>query len=345
MDDDDQTDSSIAIPLLIIALLLYSEAQGVRIFLQNQVKPIVEKNTDPVDNRHRDQVDGINKQYDAQVKSIKSVFKQKSDAAALPYNNRINALRKRRVDSPDERKYIYNQISSQEQQRSVALAPIAAEKAAALQAALQQHDKDIAEENTIKTRNISSITDHNTQEQTRYTSEISEAGSFAWIISAVILLLISLLGYVRVRINVKSGIIPLRNFTVLDAHGSLVERMQTAIGDALNRQGLRLSVALHRLLSPNKALESFDGTVITRPGQYNTPKGMFTASNTPAPPSSTQLLDEAYMKVFLKLGTVRQQFPGYNPSDEVINRETSKAMNMNGSYAAAPWDDPGLGKA
>lgn len=173
---------------------------------------------------------------------------------------------------------------------------------------------------------------------------MANAGTTGWIISAVLLLLICALGYAQVRINVNSGILPKRNFTVLDAHGSMIERIATALGDAINRRTLQFSVWLHRLLSPSKELQSFDGTVVARPGNYNTPKGVLVHPNNPPLPSEPDLLGAAYQKVSEKVAALQQQYPGYQPVQAVLNKELNKALQMNGTYASAPWEDDSLGK-
>lgn len=344
LDQDDRTDSSPWIPLIILAVLLITEANGARIFLQNQVQPAATKTTDQADG-YRTAAAGMAKaEYNTQVKQIESVFAEKARAAELPYKNRIAQLRRRSIDSDSERKYVYNQIAAQERLRDQALAPIASAKAAQLEAALKAY-----QENTtgIKARHsnlVSQIDQHNTAEASRVQSEMQSAKSSSWIISLLLISLIAALGYARVRINVNSGILPKRNFTVLDAHGSVVERIATALSDAFNRRSLQLAVWFHKVLSPRTEITSFDGTVVARPGTYNTPTGVFTAHNTPAPPQDSQVLGEAYEKVWKKIQAIQQDYPGYAPERDVLNHELTKALSMNGTYATSDWDDPSLGK-
>ena len=344
LDKDDRTDSSISIPLIIMAVLLFTESQGARMFLEQQVKPLALQSTDQADQAYNSAVSEASGTYAATVKNIETVYREKQRAAALPYNNRIAQLRKRRLDDEAERRSVYNQIAEQERQRDAAIAPIAAAKAAELEAALKRQTEQQQRATARRDTHVEQVDTHNQGEQQRHSTDMDNAGTLGWIISAVLLLLISALGYAQVRINVNSGILPLRNFTVLDAHGSMVERVATALGDATNRRTLQFSVWLHRILSPQKELQSFDGTVVARPGSYNTPKGVFTPANTPAPPQQSQLLGEAYQKVWAKIEQMQRQYPGYTPSREVLNNELNKALAMNGTYASAPWEDDVLGK-
>jgi len=342
LDKDDRTDSSIFIPLAIMAVLLFTEAHGARIFLEQQVKPAAIQTALPITDAHEQQIASLDKRYRQQVSDIETVYKEKSRAATLPFNNRITALRKRKIDDDGERRSIYNQIAAQENQRDVALAPIAAAKAAELEKALGNYN---ASADRIKTRTedeTTRIASRNAAEEARYDTDMSQAGAISWIISCILLALIAALGYARVRINVHSGILPKRNFTVLDAHGSVFERIATAFGDAFNRRSLQFAVWTHRLLSPNQELQSFDGTVVARPGQYNTPKGTFT--HPPTLPSESELLGAAYQKVSAKVAVLQQEHPGYAPVQQVLNKELNKALQMNGTYASAPWEDDSLGK-
>lgn len=344
LDNDDRTDSSIFIPLAIMAVLLFTESQGARMFLEQQVKPLAIQATDAVESAYTQATAEAATAYSSAVKNIETVYKEKQRAAVLPYNNRIAQLRKRKIDDPAERKSIYNQIAALERQRDEATAPIAAAKASELEKALQRQTEQTTRATARRDTHVQQIDTGNRQETQRHQTDLANAGTLGWIISFILLGLIAALGYAQVRINVNSGILPLRNFTVLDAHGSAVERIGTALADATNRRTLQFAVWMHRLLSPTQALQSFDGTVVAKPGNYNTPKGMFTAENTPAPPPPSQNIGEAYQKMWAKIENIRQQYPGYTPQPGVVNTELNKALTMNGSYAAAPWDDPSLGK-
>lgn len=344
LDNDERTDSSIFIPLAIMAVLLFTESQGARMFLEQQVKPLTIQATDAAERDYEKAYAEANTAYSAAVKNIESVYREKQRAAALPYNNRIAQLRRRKIEDDTERKAIYNQVATLERQRDEATAPIAAAKAAELEKALQRQTTQQARATTRRDGHVQQIDTGNQAEQQRHQADIANAGTLGWLISLVLLGLISALGYAQVRINVKSGILPLRNFTVLDAHGSAVERIGTALGDATNRRTLQLAVWMHRILSPQRELQSFDGTIVAKPGQYNTPKGMFTPGNTPAPTTPSQNLGEAYQKVWAKIEQLRQHYPGYSPNQGVLNKELTKAMMLNGTYAIAPWDDDSLGK-
>jgi len=342
LDKDTRTDSSIALPILLFVVLLATEVTGGIKMFQGLVKPAEQRDVAVFDAHNSRTGETLEKQYSATKAEIAALYTEKAKAATLPFDNRIAALQRRRIDSEAERKSVNSQIAAIKRQRDQAAEPIAAEKAAALAEALADYKRKSARAYDVTEGQRSEALAHNTAEAERYQRERANAGALAWLISVVLLAIIAGLGYVRVHINVKSGIIPLRNFTVLDAHGSAFERIATAFGDAFNRRSLQLAVWFHRFLSPNHALQSFDGTVVATPGQYNTPKGVFTEHNTPAPPSDGESLGAAYAKVFDKIRLINEVVPGYSPPMPVLNEELEKALTMNGKYKSAPWSDPDL---
>lgn len=316
LDDDPNTDSSIFMPLAIIVLLLFAEVNGARQYLSAQVKPIERMATTEVDQSHASTLSSIESSYERDKKEINSIYREKERAAAAPFNRQISGMNARG-----------EKTGSIQAQRDLAVNAIKQQKADALQAAFQQYTQSKNNATARTESNLASIDNHNAEEAARYTSELGSVGSYAWILSVALLTLIAGLGYVRVRINVKSGILPLRNYTVLDAHGSVIERFSTAFGDAFNRRSLQLAVWLHKLLSPKKAITSFDGTIVSKPGTYNTPKGFF-----PQPE-----LDEAALraKVLQKVMSEAEN-GGLHITTEMLQEELEKAKTMNGSYLSSP---------
>jgi len=316
LDDDPNTDSSVFMPLAIIALLLFAEVNGARQYLSAQVKPIERMATTEVDNSHHTTIAAAESSYDRDKKEINSIYKEKERAAAAPFNRQINAMAARG-----------EKTGAVQSQRDKAVNAIRQQKADALQAAFQQYTSRKSATEARTQANLTTIDNHNASEAARYTEELGSVGTYAWVLSVALLSLIAGLGYVRVRINVKSGILPLRNYTVLDAHGSVIERFATAFGDSFNRRSLQLAVWFHKALSPKKAITSFDGTIVSRPGTYNTPPGFFQN------PSEDENALRA--KVFLKLSQ-EAKAGGIQITDEMLGEELAKARSMNGTYLSTP---------
>lgn len=331
LDKDPNTDSSIFIPLVLFLLLLFIEQRGAALFLQGQIESPVAVDTHPIESEHSTTLASIEQNYKNEKSEILATFKARESAVTIKYDRAIAAERRRlnSADTPADRRAINGRIASLNAQRDNALAPVLAQKADALQRALDNYTSRRNAETTRRDQSVAGITSTNQAEMMRYQTEMSSVHGYAWILSLSLLLLISALGYARVRINVKSGIIPLRNYTVLDAHGSTIERLATAFGDAFNRRSQQFAVWLHRSLSPKDPITSFDGTVVARPGTYNTPDGFFQTDETPHPPVSDQ---EAIMKVLAK-----SREHGVNLSADDFLAEMEKARKMNGSYASAPF--------
>lgn len=329
MDEKDETDSSIWIPIIIMCILFGTEVFGARKFFEAAVKPAEIKSDTGLIKSHESLIASIDKQESNAKTAILSAFQERIIAAEAPYTNKIASLKKRKVSNDADRKYIKSQIRSLEAQATNASAPIKAAQADSSFALTSRFQKQRDYHNGSMTVEKESLSKVNASENSRELSEKQQAGTYAWIISAALLALISLLGYAQVRINVKSGILPLRNYTVLDAHGSALERIWTAISDAFNRRSMQLAVNIHQLLSPNEAIRSFDGTIVSQPGTYNTPKGFF-------PPPSSKSVEEAVNEVLQKMAAN----PSVTLSEQDIKNEIALSLSSNGKYASMP-----LGKA
>jgi len=339
LDDDPLTDSPIYVPVAIILLLLIAEVNGVQRFLTAQVKPPETKATDYIQSDFSTTVASIEQSYKNDQAAITATYKQKKAAATLPYDRQIKTARNRSAETTEERRQRSAAIAALERQRDAALAPVLAAEAAALEKSLDAYTSAKTMAGARRDKNIAAIDTHNTSENSRYTTQLGNVNKYAWIISVGLLAIIMMLSYRVVRINVKSGIIARRNYTVLDAHGNAFEVLWTALTDAFKRQWLRFSVGIHRSLSPKQAIQSFDGTVIARPGTYNT---------FPAPPSQQQPSEmeqliadqEAQDKVLRKFYAYASKNPGWQPTEDLFNLELQKAKTMNGSYNSAPLGKP-----
>ncbi len=314
LDDDPNTDSSVFMPIAIITLLLFAEVNGARQYLSAQVKPIERQSTAEIDQSHQSTITTIEAAYEKNKREIASIYREKERVAAAPYNRQIKALQAKG-----------EKIGAVQYQRDKAVTAIRKEKAEALEKTFQAYSTTQANANTRKETSVTAVDNYNASEAARYTSELGSVNTYAWVLSVCLLALIAGLGYARVRINVKSGILPLRNYTVLDAHGSFVERFATAIGDSFNRRSLQLAVWFHKLLSPKRPITSFDGTVVSRPGTYNTPEGFF-------PPDHDAALRS---KVFLKLENEAKE-GGLQITSDMLERELENARRMNGTYLKTP---------
>lgn len=324
LDTDPNTDSPIWVPLAIVILLLGAEVQGAKQYLAGQVEPAAAKETGQTDAEYNTTIASIEQAYRNEAANIADVYKAKT----APLDRQIAAARARSADNDAERRQQRARIATLQAQRDAVLT----QKAAALEKALATATESRNKATARRDEAIAVIDTHNAGELARYTAEMGSVSAYAWVLSVGLLFLIAGLSYRTVRINVKSGILPLRNYTILDAHGSIPERICTAITDALNRRSLQFAVFIHRFFSPKKAITSFDGTVVAQPGTYNTPEGFY-----PGQHGQHQVSDhEASQKVLHKFYIHAAQNPGWQPSEELYASEIQKAKTLNGTYNAAP---------
>lgn len=328
-DNDPNTDSPLWLPVAIIAVLLLTEVWGARKFLEAQVKPPAKQGTEQVEDAYSNIIAAIDQDYNQAKANTEQVYSAKIAAATAKYDRQIKSLKRRQASSPTEAKGIRSQIASLEAQRDNAAAPILSEKASKLEKELDKANARKDQENGRRDKAVAAIDNGNASEIQRHLSDLGNVDTFAWLISVTLMGIISALIYRMVVINVKSGIIPLRNYTILDAHGSAPERIWTAISDAFNRRSLQLSVWLHRILSPNHAITSFDGTVVAKPGTYNTPEGFHPP--TPAIEDESALRSKVFQKVMQEA-----KDGGILVTPQMLENELAKARKMNGSYLSSP---------
>lgn len=327
LDSDPNTDSPVWVPLTIIALLLIAEVQGMQTFLAGQVKPPTERGTEQINQEHTTTLSAYETSWEKEKSDIEAIYRTKELAAAGRFDRKIRSLVEKVSDSPAERAEKKRQVASLRAQRDAVLQPIQEAKAAALETAYNRHSTFKGQEMQRKTTLVAAIDSSNTAEYMRFNNDMKATNTYSWLISVALLFLIAALSYRSVKINVESGILPLRNYTVLDAHGSLPERIWTALADAINRRGLQLAVWLHRTLSPREAITTFDGTVVAKPGEYNTPEGFF------------QKVDDeqtARQKVAMKIMQDARD-NGLIITPEILDMELDKAKRMNGSYMSSEF--------
>lgn len=335
LDDDPKTDSSVFIPAAILILLLVTESTGAEMYLANQVKPAQTKEITGVSGEHSSTMAEIESSYEKDEQRINKLYKGKLAAATASIDARIRSANA--AGEPVNK--LYNE-------RAKAVASIEEAKAAELEKALARYQSAKSNAQNRRDNLVAQIDTHNSTEISRFQTDVSKTGDYAWAISIGLLSLIAALGYARVRINVKSGIMPQRHYTVMDAHGNILERFGTAIGDSFNRQTMRAAVALHRSLSPSEAITSFDGTVIAIPGTYNSfdvPPVQIPQRAYQPPVQGALHPDEdddaIRAKVANKLIAAASRGE-INITPEILQAEYEKARTMNGTYASAPIEQP-----
>lgn len=269
LDDDKNTDSSPIIPLVILLILLVTEQHGASMLFKNAVTKAAEKDDTHIITSTSAEIADQKKLYGETVAEINAKYAPLLAAKSAKYDSEIASWERKSTISDNDMAFKRKNIAQVKSRRADGLASLEAAKAAEISKAADVKNTNIQKITDRKDAAISSIATHNDGERQRYSIETDQAGSMAWLVSSALILLISALGYARVRINVKSGILPIRQFTELDQHGGLFELLGIALGDAFKRRATQYTTLLHRKLSPSQAIQTIDGTVITTPGTYN----------------------------------------------------------------------------
>jgi len=292
LDDRTETDSSIWLPLAIAVVLLVSEKQGATLYFAGQVKPPTATNTATLDEQFAAKLGAFDARYERERSDLEAVWTAKAQGAAARFERDIAAWQRRKATSEADRQFIARNIATLSRQRDAAVAKATEGKAEEMHRLLAEHEqrKDQAESRHLAL--LDRADNSNAAELTRYQADLSDVERFAWLISLFFVGCAAALGYARVRINVRSGILPLRSYSTLDQHGSALEKFWIALADGTSRQLHRASVALHRALSPRESLTDFDGNVVIAAGDYNSnpPELKAGAEVRPTPPSNGERL-------------------------------------------------------
>jgi uncharacterized membrane protein len=265
LDDRTETDSSPILPLLIMGALVLLDYHGAKIFVSGQIEKQKYADTGNIEQQHGNTVSKLETDYNTRKSEIERIYDQKANNAALPYEQKAAALRRVRAKSGNEAKYIRGQIADLERKAAAAKVPYQNTKSDSLSTAMTAHQLRVSKAEQRRDKLLGKADSHNDNEDTRYKTALADADGFAWIVSLFFMLVFALLGYSIVRINVKSGILPERQYTDLDAHGSALDKIGIAFSDAAKRQMHRFAVGLHNALARNaRELTDFDGNVIVR---------------------------------------------------------------------------------
>jgi uncharacterized membrane protein len=272
LDNRTETDSSPILPLLIMGALVLLDYHGAKIFVSGQIEKQKYADTGGIEEQHKSTVAKLEQEYAERRREVESIYDQKANNAALPYEQKAAALRRVRAKSGNEAKYIRGQIADLERKAAAAKVPYQNTKSDSLNTAATAHQLRKSKAEQRRDKLLGKADSHNDGEDARYKTALADADGFAWIVSLFFMLVFALLGYSIVRINVKSGILPERQYTDLDAHGSALDKIGIAFSDAAKRQMHRFAVGLHNALAANaRELTDFDGNVIVRDPAQNRP--------------------------------------------------------------------------
>jgi hypothetical protein len=283
LDDNDKTDSSIVLPLLILIVLVLSEKQGAQMFLEGKVKPASYKDDKELSQSSSNQIAQEVQLNAAALAAIDAAYKPLLSAKSSKYDSEIAAWQRRPVISDNDAVFIKRNVSAFEKKKQAALAELNAKKAAEIMSQNAAHQDALAKIKARTSTLLARIDDSNADETSRLESDLKAVRVSSWLISLFLVIGIAGLMYAQVAINVNSGILPIREFTDLDAHGSVLSQLAMVIGDIYKRRGVALASWIHEKGSP-KSVRTIDGSVKIVEGSYNQAIDMLT---------KTELTDES----------------------------------------------------
>lgn len=336
LDDDEKTDSSIWIPLVLVAVLFVAGRYGVKMSIEAKIAVPVEKTYVEAEQSRNDRDARLTSQYDSEKAAIEETYKKKAAAATISIDSRIAALQRRRPDDDKERRRINGEISTLRQRRADAIAPIEQAKAAELTTLLEQRKEQQRTIDHDYNKAIGKVNLHNETKSAEHADTMSQIGWGSWVLSFFFIFIYCALGYAIVSIKVKSGILPQRDHTVLDQYGGTFGRALYVLQDIFNRQFYRLTLLIHRLGTYGTA------TLSQMDASYNEVEALYNTAPT-LPAGSPQKSEvDALKEVMAKMVHTRTQLTPEQVADEVALSRSS-----NGSYPDMPWlhESDDLGKS
>lgn len=328
LDDNEETDSSIMIPIILILVLFVAGRWGVKMAFEAQIPAPVEHTYDQADQVLDTRSTRLREQYERNTAATESTFNGRIAAATLTIDTRIQALRRRRPATYEERLKINGEISALQQRRAAVAAPIEQAKSDTLVAMLSRYTAAQQAEDRQHHQAVAKVDATNADAAREHSDTMSHIGWGSWLLSLFFVFIYCALGRAIVSIKVKSGILPQRDHTVLDQYGGTIGRILYVFQDIFNRQFYRFSLFVHRLgTAGTGTLAHMDASYQETQADYNSkalpPSG-------PVIPLKTQ--EQAAEEVLIKMA----RHPEVKLSKDDIEREVNLAMYMNGNYPDLP---------
>lgn len=259
LDDDPNTDSTVWMPLMISLLLIGFGFFGTQAFLQGYIPPAELADRQSISTEAKSEMSAARADYDAAVATIQSTFSQKKKSKSAAYDKRIASWWKRTIISDKDKAFVNKNVAALRAKKATALDAIAADEATALSDALAAFNAEKQALRTDKNAAITRADQNDATEKHRVATEKMQAFNFAWLIDVILAICFWFFTYAQIRISVKSGIIRVRQFSVLDAHGGFFHKLYNyVIVDAWKRASHNVLTTAHDKLAV-RTLKDFDG--------------------------------------------------------------------------------------
>ena len=260
-DTDPQTNLHPAFFVLPYAVIVGIGIYGSVTLFKGFVAPVTAKDNTAADMRMSQLKNAADAEYDRSKASLEETYTTKVNAANREANAAIASQQKHRQKTAGDRAVIAREIRKIEAARGEQLAK--AENYKAQQLEVYENGRRTAQEKADQDHQYETtgIKQHNEKESTRFESETASSKRFAYIINLVFLILTIMLIIQKVRIDTKSGIFPIRQYTELDAHGGWISQAQTVFSDIFNLRMTQMLSAIHKVGAP-KEVKTYDGSVL-----------------------------------------------------------------------------------
>ena len=260
-DNDPQTNLHPAFFVLPYLVIVAIGIFGSITLFQGFVAPVQAKDNTAADQRLAERKSGADNAYNASKTSLEETYKSKVNAANSSANAAIAAQNKRRQKTAADRAVVAREIRKIEAKRQENLAAAEAYKAQQLEAYETTRNSAYAKADEDHQYETTGIKTHNEKETNRFEAETADSKRFAYAINFVFLILTIMLIVQKVRIDTKSGIFPIRQYTELDAHGGWISQAQTVFSDIFNLRMTQMLSAIHKVGAP-KEVRTYNGQVL-----------------------------------------------------------------------------------
>lgn len=252
LDNDEETDSPLSIPILLTLVLLAASCYGNHTLLQSLAPKAEFKNTDAAFDKKSELLTEIESTYESDVRKIGNNYANKRAALEAIYTDSIKYF-ETRIANLDPVKYKTNRDwlkhlrNSIKQRRDNALNQLAMANTTELDSALAKYNREAGQANLIASSTLKDIIDHNQNQKDREEMGANVVNYASIIIALAFALLYWLITRRFVRISIRSGIMPIHTFSKLQKRGGVLSWMWIAIQDIITRQLLRLTKWVHRI--------------------------------------------------------------------------------------------------
>jgi hypothetical protein len=263
LDNDPETNRSAVVTVILAAAIIFLDYKGMsHVGVKHFVKPQETADRMVISSGESSELANAKLDYDASVKLIEdnkaaalAAVTDKESAALAQWDAKPNK-------SASDNAWIATQTAAVRKKHANLRSTTIAEYSPKLEAALAAYNEEKTRINGKYSKEVARVDVKDTSEKKRFEDESAMASTYAGFGSAILTGLFLLFAYQKVNLMVKSGILPLRDFNVLNQHGTFFEKLwRYVVIDSMNRAGHAATTWLHQRLAIRE-LRDFDMNII-----------------------------------------------------------------------------------